>query len=329
MKRRAFVSVMAGGLFAAPLIAEAQPAGKVYRLGILTPGLCSATSTPTTASVLPLILREMGYVEGQNLTIEQRCAEGKLDRLPGLARELVQLRMDTLFAPSPVAVQAAKGATATIPVVMLLSYSDPVELGFVASFARPGGNITGVVLAAEPTMAGKRLELIKEVVPRVVRIAILATSEAGSRMQVQWAERVAPSLGVKLIVVEVRSADYDRAFATMATERAEALVVVDSVLLNTDLARIIKLAAKYRLPAIYDWREQVEAGGLMAYGGSISGTTRRVGAYVDRIFKGAKPTDLPVERATIFELAINLKTAKALGLTIPPSLLGRADQVIE
>jgi putative ABC transport system substrate-binding protein len=271
----------------------------------------------------------MGYVEGQNLTIEQRCAEGKLDRLPGLARELVQLRMDTLFAPSPVAVQAAKGATATIPVVMLLSYSDPVELGFVASFARPGGNITGVVLAAEPTMAGKRLELIKEAVPRAARIAILATSESGSRMQVQWAEKVAPSLGVKLIVVEVRSADYDRAFATMVAERADALVVVASVLLNTDLARIIQLAAKYRLPAIYDWREQVEAGGLMAYGGSISGTTRRVGAYVDRIFKGAKPVDLPVQRATIFELAINLKTAKTLGLTIPPSLLLRADHVIE
>jgi putative ABC transport system substrate-binding protein len=151
-------------LFGALLPAEAQQARKVYRLGILPPGLCSATSAPTTASVLPLILREMGYVEGQNLTIEQRCAEGKLGRLPGLARELVQLRMDTLFAPSPVAVQAAKGATATIPVVMLLSYSDPVELGFVVSFARPGGNITGVVLAAEPTMAGKRLELIKEAV---------------------------------------------------------------------------------------------------------------------------------------------------------------------
>ncbi len=316
-------------LFAALLPAEAQQAGKIYRLGILTPGRCSATSAPTTASVLPLILREMGYVEGQNLAIEQRCAEGKVDRLPGLARELVQLRMDTLFAPSPVAVQAAKGATATIPVVMLLSYSDPVELGFVASFARPGGNITGVVLAAEPTMAGKRLELIKEAVPRAARIAILATSEAGSRMQVQWAEKVAPSLGVKLIVVEVRSADYDRAFATMVAERPDALVVVASVLLNTDLARIIQLAAKYRLPAIYDWREQVEAGGLMAYGGSISGTTQRVGAYVDRIFKGAKPGDLPVERATIFELAINLKTAKTLDLTIPPSLLLRADHVIE
>src|SRR5262249_8310724 len=155
----------------------------------------------TVAGLLPLFLREMGYVEGQNLTIERRCAEGKLDRLPGLAQELIQLRMDTLFAPSPVAVEAAKRATATTPVVMLLSYSDPVELGFVTSLGRPGGNITGVVLAAEPTMAGKRLELIKEAVPRAVRIALLATSEAGSQTQVQWAEKVAPSLGVKVVAV--------------------------------------------------------------------------------------------------------------------------------
>jgi len=327
--RRAFLGTVTGGLLVAPFAVEAQQAGKVYRLGVLTPGGHPVPSLPTTASLLPLILRELGYVEGQNLVIEQRFAEGKLDRLPGLARELVQLRVDLLVAPSPLAVRAAKDTTKTIPIVMLLSYSDPIELGLVASFARPGGNITGVVLAAEPTMAAKRLELIKEIVQRATRIAVLATGEAPARIQVQWAEKAAASLGVKLIVVEVRDADYDRAFATMMAARADALLVVASVVLSTDRERIIGLAAKHRLPAIYDWREHVDAGGLMAYGSSVSGFTRRAVVYVDRIFKGANPADLPVERATTFELAINLKTAKALGLTIPPSLLLRADQIIE
>ena len=323
------LAILAFALILAPLAAEGQQAGRVYRLGVLTPGVRPAPSVAVVTTVVPLSLREMGYVEGQNLVIQQRFAEGKLDRLPGLARELVQLRVDALIAASPQAVQAAKDATKTIPIVMMLSYSDPVELGFVASLARPGGNITGVVLAAEPTMAGKRLELIKEAVPRAARIAVLATGEATARTQVQWAEKVAPSLGVKLIVVEVRDADYDRAFATMVAERADALSVVASVILSTDRQRIIQLAAQHRLPAIYDWSEHAEAGGLIAYGGSLSRFTRRAAVYVDRIFKGASPADLPVERATTFELAINLKTAKALGLTIPQTLLLRADQVIQ
>jgi putative ABC transport system substrate-binding protein len=329
LPRAALTVSLVLSILVATFAVEAQQAGKVYRLGVLTPGGRPVPSFPTTAALLPLILRELGYVEGQNLVIEQRFAEGKLDRLPGLARELVQLRVDLLVAPSPQAVRAAKDTTKTIPIVMLLSYSDPIDLGLVASFARPGGNITGVVLAAEPTMAGKRLELIKEIVPRTTRIAVLATDEAAARIQVQWAEKAAASLGVKLIVVEVRDADYDRAFATMIAERADALLVVASVVLSTDRERIIGLAAKHRLPAIYDWREHVDAGGLMAYGSSVSGFTRRAVVYVDRIFKGANPADLPVERATTFELAINLKTAKALGLTIPPSLLLRADHVIE
>jgi putative tryptophan/tyrosine transport system substrate-binding protein len=330
MDRRAFISGITVGLLAAPFAAEAQqPAGKVHRLGVLTPGGRPNPSFATTSSLLPLFLGERGYIEGQNLVVEQRFADGKLDRLPGLARELVELRVDTIVAPSPPAIQAVKAATTTIPIVMLLAYSDPVELGFVASFARPGGNITGVVLGAEPTMAAKRLELIKEAVPRAARIAILTTGESPSRTQVQWAEKAAPSLGVKLVVVETRAADYDRAFATIVAQRADALLAVASVILSTDRQRIIHLAAKHRLPAIYEWREHVEAGGLMAYGGSISGFTRRGADYVDRIFKGANPGELPVERASTFELAINLKTAKALGLTIPPSLLLRADQVIE
>jgi putative tryptophan/tyrosine transport system substrate-binding protein len=327
MDRRRFLLTSLAGAASWPFAGEAQPAGKVYRLGVLTPGVRSAT--PVMSNLLPLRLRELGYIEGQNLVIEERLAEGKLDRLPELARELTQRQVDLLVAVSPVAVRAAKDTTKTIPIVMLLSYSDPVELGFVTSFARPGGNITGVVLAAEPTMAAKRLELIKEMVPRAVRIAVLATGEAGSRVQEQWAQKAASSLGVKLLVVEVRNADYDRAFATMAAERADAILAVASVILATDRQRIIQLAAKHRLPAIYDWREHVEVGGLMAYGGSVSEFTRRAAVYIDRIFKGAHPADLPVERATGFELVINLKTAKALGLTIPPSLLARADQVID
>jgi putative tryptophan/tyrosine transport system substrate-binding protein len=328
MNRRAFVTGLAAVL-AAPLAAEAQQAGRVYRLGVLTPGGHSAESAPTMATALPSSLRELGYVDGQNLTIEWRFANGKLDRLPKLAQELVQLRVDTLVANSPVAVEAAKRATSAIPIVMLLSYSDPVELGFVTSFARPDGNITGVVLAAEPTMAGKRLELIKEAIPGASRIAVLTTSEAGSRTQLEWTQKAALALGVKLIPVEIRGADYDHAFATIVVERADALVVLASVTLSTDRARVIQLATKHRLPTIYDWYEHVEAGGLMAYGGSISAMTRRVAVYIDRIFKGAKPAEMPIERATKFEFFINLKTAKALGLTIPPSLLLRADQVIE
>jgi putative tryptophan/tyrosine transport system substrate-binding protein len=324
--RRGFLSSIALGLLAAPLAARAQTPGRVIKVGIL-----STVNPRTTAFTEVMIqrLRELGYVEGQNLVIERRFAEGKLDRLPGLARELVQLRMDVLVATSPLPVRAAKDATKTIPIVMLLSYSDPVELGLVASLARPGGNLTGVVMAAEPTLVAKRLELIKEAVPRVARIAILSTSEAPSRTQVQWAEKAAPALGVKLVTVEVRDGDYDRAFATIGAEQADALSVVASVILSTARQRIIQLAAKHRLPAIYDWREHVEEGGLMAYGGSVSAFTRRAAVYVDRLFKGANPGELPVERATTFELVINLKTAKALGLTVPPSLLQRADQVIE
>ena len=326
INRRTFLAGTGAVLLVAPLVVEAQQAGKVYRLGILSPGARGGTST---ASLLPSKLRAMGYVEGQNLAIEQGFAAGRFDRLPALARDLVERRVDILFALSPIAVQAAKDATKTVPIVMLLIYSDPVELGFVASFARPGGNITGVVLAAERTMAGKRLELLKEAVPGPTRIALLVTTETYSRTQVQWAEKVAPSLGVKLVVVEVRGADYDRAFATIAAEGAHALFVADSTIFATDRVRIIQLAGKYRLPAIYGLREDVEAGGLMAYGGSASKFAERVAVYLDRIFRGANPAELPVERAATFELDINLKTAKALGLTIPPSLLGRADEVIQ
>src|SRR5438552_17963388 len=240
---------LALSLALAPLGVTGQLAGKVYRLGVLTPGVRPAPSVQVTSNVLPAILREMGYIEGRNLVIEQRFAEGKLDRLPGLVRELVELRVDALVAASPPAVQATRAVTKTIPILMLLAYSDPVELGFVASFARPGGNVTGVVMAAEPTMVGKRLELIKEVVPWAARIAVLSTAEAPSRTQAKWAEKAASVLGVKLIVVELRDGDYDRAFAAMVAERAEALFVVASVILSADHRRGIQLGANHRLPA--------------------------------------------------------------------------------
>jgi putative tryptophan/tyrosine transport system substrate-binding protein len=312
-----------------PVVAGAQPAGKVYHLGMLSPGARPAPSNVMTSNVLPTMLREMGYIEGQNLVIESRFADGRLDRLSGLASELVQLRVDALVAASPPAVKAAKAKTSTIPIVMMLAYSDPVELGLVATYARPGGNVTGVAMAAEPAMAGKRLELIKEVVPRAVRIAVLTTGEDPSRTQAQWIEKASTTLGVKPIFVELRDDNYDRAFNAMVAAHADALFVVASTILSAHHARIIDLAAKHRLPAIYDWREHAEAGGLLAYGGSVSAFAHRAAIYVDRIFKGARPADLPVERATKFELIINLKTAKALGLTIPQTLLLRADQVIE
>jgi putative ABC transport system substrate-binding protein len=326
MDRRAFLSG-AAALLAAPLVAVAQQPGKVYRLGILSPGGVPDPSAATSPNLVPIALRELGYIDGQNLVVERRFAEGKIDRLPALARDLVQLRVDVIVAVSE-AIQATKEATATIPIVMGFGFN-PVEQGFVSSLARPGGNITGVLYASEGQLVSKRLELIREAIPRAARFAVLSTSESDSSDQLHAAQKAASALGVKLVVVEAQGADYDRAFARMAAERADALFVVSSSILNRDRKLIIEGAAQYRLPAMYEWREQVEVGGLMSYGSSLVGLSRRVAAYVDRILKGAKPADLPVEQPTKFELVINLKTAKALGLTIPPSLLARADQVIE
>ncbi len=311
------------------LASDAQQVGQVHHLGILSPTAPASPSDQTTfLNRLPTALRELGYVEGQNLVVEWRYAEGKLDRLPALARELVQLRADLILAVSNPAIRAAKDATTTIPIVMFTSY-DPVAAGLVASLARPGGNITGVLIAAEGTLAGKRLELIREAVPRATRIALLAPPDPSSRAQVQEAQKAAASLGVKLVVVEVQGGDYDHAFATIVAGRPNALFVLASTFFVRDRKQIIDLAAKHRLPAIYEWREHVEDGGLMAYGSSLSRLNRRVAAYVDRIFKGEKPAELPIEQPTKFELVINLKTAKALGLTIPQSILLRADEVIQ
>jgi putative ABC transport system substrate-binding protein len=328
MDRRRFLLTSLVGALAMPQVADAQQPGKVWRVGILSPGGVPDPSVATTPNLLPRNLRELGYVEGGNLIVERRFADGKIERLPGLARELVQLKVDVIVAAGDETIPAARDATATVPIVMVVG-SDPVARGLVASFSRPGGNITGVTVVAETVLAAKRLELIREAVPGAARIAVLGAGGPVSSIQVQEAQKAASALRVKLVVVEAPGTDYDRAFASIVAERADALFVLMSPTLTRDRKQIIDRAAKYRLPAIYQWREHVEVGGLMSYGGSLIDISRRVAAYVDKIFKGARPGDLPIEQPTKYELVINLKTAKALGLTIPPSLLARADQVIE
>ena len=330
MDRREFISAVAVSLLAAPDAAQAQQAGRVYRLGILAPTSMPAPSERRAAMILiPSALQELGYVQGQNLVVERRYGEGRLDRLPALARELVQLRPDVIVAIGSAAARAVKNATATIPIVLYANV-DPVAAGLVKSLAKPGDNLTGVLIAPAGTLAAKKLELLKEAVPRAKRIAFLAWGDDPSfRPQVQETQEAASSLGVKLSVVEVRGGDYERAFAMIAAERPGALFVAATTYFVRDRKRIIELVAKHRLPAIYEWPEHVEDGGLMSYGSSLTGTTQRVAAYVDRIFKGAKPGDLPIEQPTRFELVVNLKAARALGLTLPPSLLSRADRIIE
>jgi putative tryptophan/tyrosine transport system substrate-binding protein len=317
--RRAFLAGAGAVLLASPLAAEGQQVGKVRKVGELHPG--SGSEERVAA------LREVGYVEGQNLVVERRHAEGRLDRLPALATELVGLKPDVILATGEAAIRAAKNATKVIPIVMAFA-EDPVGKGLVASLGRPGGNITGVTLVAAGTMAAKRIEVFKEAVPRARRIALL-TWPGMEAAQVKEAEQAARALKIETVLVEVQNGDYEGAFSAMATERADALFVVSNPVLNRDRKRIIALAARHRLPAIYEWRESAEDGGLLAYGAKFRELNRRVAAYVDKILKGAKPGDLPVEQPTTFELVINLKTAKALGLTIPPSLLGRADEVIQ
>ncbi len=317
------VGVVALCVPSAPIGADAQTAGRVFCLGTLVP-TAPAASDGTTRILAAL--RELGYVEGQNLVSDRRYAEGKIERLPSLARDLVQRRPDAIVAVASAAIRATKDATTTIPIVMWGNF-DPVAEGFVASLARPEGNVTGVLIAAEGTLAAKRLELLKDAIPQATRIAAFF-HESVPQAQVRETKRAAASLGVTLVPVVVRGGDYERAFASMRDKRPDALFVAGSTFFVRDRKRIIELAAKHRLPAIYEWPEQAEEGGLMAYGSSLPEGYRRLAAYVDRIFKGAKPGDLPVEQPTKYDLVINLKTAKALGLTIPQPILARADKVI-
>jgi putative ABC transport system substrate-binding protein len=311
-------------LLAAPHAAPAQQSGKTARVGILF-----FVTSPLLDEAFRQGLRELGYVEGQNIAIEYRSAEGKSERLPGLAAELVRLKVDVIVSASPPATEAAKRATSTVPIVFALS-GDPVAAGLVASLARPGGNITGLATISGEVV-GKQLELLKRVAPKVSRVAVLQNpSNPGHALTLPQAEGAARALGVQLQVLKARTpSEIEVAFAAMRSQRADGALVLRDAMFREQRAQIVALAAKSRLPAVYGLREEAEAGGLMAYGASVPQLFRRAATYVDKILKGAKPADLPVEQPTKFELVINLKTAKALGLTIPPSLLGQADQVIQ
>jgi putative tryptophan/tyrosine transport system substrate-binding protein len=327
MERRAFITMVGGSMLAGPLTAEGQQAGKIYRIGML-----ETTSMTLNAANLDAFrqgLRELGYVEGRNFMIEYRSADGRRERFPELATELVRLKVDVILTRGTPAVMAAKNATGTIPVVMAAS-GDPLLSGVVAGLARPGGNVTGLsAIVVEVT--GKRLQLLREVVPGVSRIAsLLDMGNPNNALQWKETEIVAQSLGVQPQLLDIRKpGDFGGAFDAAIRQRAGAMVVGIDALTQANHRLIIDLAAKHRLPAIYATREFVDAGGLVAYGVSYPHLYHRAATYVDKILKGAKPADLPVEQPTKFEFAINLKTAKALGLTIPPSVLARADQVIE
>ncbi len=328
MRRRHCIALAAGGVLVPLQRVAAQSAERVYRVGVLRPAARPLVDSETTR-YLPTALRELGYVEGRNLILELRYADGDVGRLPALARELVLAKVDVIVAVSLQAVRACKDATTTLPIVMLAG-GDPVAQGLVPSLARPGGNVTGVVFAPDGTLAGKQLELLKSAVPRATRFAFLAPfAYPGIRPQIQETRTAATVLGIELVVVEVQGGDYAQAFAAIVAQRAHALFVGATPGFLNDRKQIIELAAKHRLPAIYEWREQVVDGGLMSYSTSLYGMNQRVASYVDRILKGAKPGDLPIERPTRFELVINLKTAKALGLSLPQTLLLRADELIE
>jgi len=316
-------------LLATPLAAEAQQAMKVHRIGWLSPGFPRPDRDPPV-DAFRQGLRELGYVEGQNLIIEYRGAEGKDERLPDLAAELVGLHVAVIVAVGPTATRAAQHATHTLPIVMT-GTGDPMGAGFVASLARPGGNITGLSLMMTE-LPGKRLELLKETVPQSTRVAVLANPAFPfSKLYVNNLTVAAQALGLSLHVAEVHSADeLAPAFAAMSREGADALMVLsDPALMDNLLGRVADLAATHRLPAMYNWKMYAEAGGLMSYGPSLPDSHRRAATYVDKILKGANPADLPVEQPTKFELIINLKAAKAIGLTIPPTILFQANEVIK
>jgi ABC-type uncharacterized transport system substrate-binding protein len=329
MERRTFMAMLTGGIVVVPVAAMAQPAAKTVRIGYLTTNLAA---NPQQREAFLHGLRDLGYIEGRNLVIEYRSAEGNLDRFPALAAELVALKVDVIVAASTPPALAAKQATSAIPVVFAAA-ADAVASGLVTSLGHPGGNVTGLSFLA-PELVGKCLEQLKQAVPRVSRVAVLshpgALGEHTERDMLKRAEDTARGLGVRLQFLEARRPDdFGRAFSEMNKGRAGALTVLTSIMLFDERRRLVDLATKNRLPAVYPWREAVDDGGLMAYGANLNDLYRRAGTYVDKILKGAKPADLPVEQPTKFELVINLKTAKSLGLKIPQSVLGRADDVIQ
>jgi putative ABC transport system substrate-binding protein len=327
MDRRAFVTgVLAAVAVARP--AQAQPSGRPARIGRLSP--VSARAEAAFMEAFRNGLRELGWVEGQSFVIESRFAEGRVERLPALAAELVRQEVEVFLTGSNPAALAAKQATSAIPIVMVTT-ADPIGAGIVTSLARPGGNVTGVT-ALGAVLNAKRLEALKEAVPGLTRVAVLANPRSPDYIGplLKEKEALARGLTLRLSVHEVTEADgLARAFAAMAAERTGALMVLTDVLFLTHRATIVELAARYRIPALYGERGFVDAGGLMFYGANLVDLYRRAAVYVDRILKGARPADLPVEQPTRFELVINAKTARALGLAIPHSLVLRADQVVE
>jgi putative tryptophan/tyrosine transport system substrate-binding protein len=330
MKKAAVPSILvAVVLLAVAVIAEAQQPKKVPRIGYLS--LLDPASESARAEVIRLALRERGYIEGQNIAIEYRYMEGKRDRAPELAAELVRLKVDIILVAVGATIQAAKNATKTIPIVMVGPGPDPVKAGLVESLARPGGNVTGITFLSRE-LGGKRLELLKEAVTKVARVAVLY-DQANTASAIEVKEDLpvaARALGLTLQSWEIRDADgFERVFAALNKQRPDGLYVTGGPLMRAHQKRIVGLTLKSRLPSVYTTREFVDAGGLMSYGADEAESYRRVAYYVDRILNGAKPADLPVEQPTKFEFAINLKTAKQIGLTIPQSMLYRADKVIK
>jgi len=327
VERRQFLTAIVGGLLPAPLTVEAQLAGKVYRIGILGNVPLSDSEGAHLWGALTQGLRDLGYMEGQNLVVEHRSTEGRPERLRTLAVEVVRWKPDVVVVPNTSNAVAARDATQTIPIVAanLAEWS-----GLIASLAPPGGNVTGLTLVA-PEMTGKPLQLLKEIVPRLSRVAVLWNpANRATQPVVEQARGAARTLGLQLQVLEARRVeDIDSGFTVISREGAGALFLVSDAMFILQRARIADLAAKAHLPVMYTQREHMAASGLAFYGASMADNFRRAATYVDRILKGARSADLPIEQPTKFDVVINLKTAKALGLTIPPSLLARADQVIE
>ena len=327
MRLRTVILCLVIAAATAPFDADAQLAGKVYRIGSLT--TASRDAGAPYIKVLEDRLRELGWVEGRTVAFEHRYADLRPERFPDLAAELVRLRVDVIVAPSNPAIAAARQATTTLPIITVVAIQ-PVEAGFVASLARPGGNVTGLTYDVTPETSGKRVQLLKEVVPGLSRLAVLKTPVLPDDTPYWKAtEDAAGTLGMTVQAVDVRGpGDFDGAFAAIARQRADGLYVWLHATTITHRSRIVDFAARNRLPAVYESREFADAGGLMAYGVELRDLYRRTASYVDRILKGAKPADLPVEQPTKFELIINMRTAKALGLTIPQFVLIRADEVI-
>jgi putative ABC transport system substrate-binding protein len=330
MNRRTAIRRLATFFLTTASLAHAQQPKKVPRIGYLSNREPASDSTRSEA--IRLALRELGYIEGQNIAIEYRYADGKLNRLPELAAELVRLKVDIIVvAGGAPPIRAAKNATKTIPIVMVGAGADPVEVGLVESLARPGGNITGLTQLGVGELGGKRLELLKEAVSKVARVAVLYDpATPGGVLEVKEVLPVA-ARALKLTIQpwEVRDADgFEKVFSGLSKERPDGLYVAGSQLMFNNQKRIVSFAIKSRLPSVYNTREYVEAGGLMSYGADLAESYRRVAYFVDRILKGAKPADLPVEQPMRFELVVNLKTAKQIGVTIDPNLLARANRLI-